>query len=100
MNDSDIFREEESAPDRLEPDKQMTRRQDTELLYAALDKLSHEKRQLLALRRIQNLEYVEIAKLLGCEVKPLKVRVHRAFQELQQVFHQMTKERTLNEPAP
>jgi RNA polymerase sigma-70 factor (ECF subfamily) len=33
------------------------------------------------------LKYEEIARLLGCEPGAIKVRVHRALQELRQIFH-------------
>jgi Sigma-70, region 4 len=35
------------------------------------------------------LKYDEIARLIGCEVATVRVRVHRALQELRQVFRQL-----------
>jgi DNA-directed RNA polymerase specialized sigma24 family protein len=44
------------------------------------------------LRRIQSLSYEEISRVLGCEMQPLKVRVHRAFLKLQKAVIRMTQE--------
>jgi len=40
----------------------------------------------LILSRFQDLKYDEIAQLLGCEVGTVKTRVHRALQDLRQIF--------------
>jgi RNA polymerase sigma-70 factor, ECF subfamily len=63
--------------------------QETALLHSALMQISEEKREVLVLSRFQDLKYEEIAQLLGCEVNTVKTKVHRALQELRQVFHQM-----------
>ena len=42
------------------------------------------------LSRFQELKYEEIARLMGCEVNTVKVRVHRALQELRQIFQRLT----------
>lgn len=64
-------------------------KQETALLYRALMQLAEEKRELLILSRFQELKYEEIAHLLGCEAGAVKVRVHRALQELREIFHQL-----------
>ena len=56
-------------------------------LKQALMELPLEKRELLLLSRYQGLKYEEIAKLLQCEVGTVKVRVHRALQDLKERFH-------------
>jgi RNA polymerase sigma-70 factor (ECF subfamily) len=63
--------------------------QETVLLHSALMRISEEKREVLILSRFQDLKYEEIAQLLGCEVNTVKTRVHRALQELRQVFQQL-----------
>jgi RNA polymerase sigma-70 factor (ECF subfamily) len=63
--------------------------QETETLRRALMQLPEDKRELLVLTRFQELKYEQIAKLLGCEVGAVKVRVHRALQQLREVFHQL-----------
>jgi RNA polymerase sigma factor (sigma-70 family) len=56
------------------------------LLHRALLQLPEEKREVLLLSRFQGLRYEEIAQLLGCQAGAVKVRVHRALQELREVF--------------
>src|SRR5215831_21397153 len=60
--------------------------QETALLQRALMSLPEEKREVLVLSRFQDLKYEEIAQLLGCEVGAVKTRVHRALQELREIF--------------
>lgn len=64
-------------------------KQETELLHRALMSLPEEKREILLLSRFQELKYEEIARLLGCEVGAVKVRVHRALQELREIFRKI-----------
>jgi RNA polymerase sigma-70 factor (ECF subfamily) len=63
--------------------------QEAALLQSALMRLPEDKRELLVLSRFQELKYDEIARLLGCEVGTVKVRVHRALQQLRQIFLQL-----------
>jgi RNA polymerase sigma-70 factor, ECF subfamily len=60
--------------------------QESALLHRALMELPEEKREVLILSRFQELKYEEIARLLGCEVGAVKVRVHRALQDLRVLF--------------
>jgi hypothetical protein len=48
--------------------------------------LPEDKREILVLSRFQELKYDEIARLLGCETGAVKVRVHRALQQLREVY--------------
>lgn len=64
-------------------------RQEESLLSRALMKLPDDKREILVLARLQQLKYEQIARLLDCEVGAVKVRVHRALQELKEVFHSL-----------
>jgi RNA polymerase sigma factor (sigma-70 family) len=63
--------------------------QENALLYRALMKMADDKREVLVLSRFQDLKYEEIAQLLGCEIGAVKTRVHRALQELREIFHQL-----------
>jgi RNA polymerase sigma factor (sigma-70 family) len=56
------------------------------LLRLALLELPEAKRELLLLSRFQGLPYSEIAELTGSPVGALKVRVHRALQDLREIF--------------
>jgi RNA polymerase sigma-70 factor (ECF subfamily) len=72
--------------------EEMERGQEVELLRAALDKLTEDKREVLLLSRFQNLKYEEIAGLLGCAVGTVKARVHRAIKDLRQIFLELSSE--------
>jgi RNA polymerase sigma-70 factor (ECF subfamily) len=69
--------------------------QEAALLHSALLQISEDKREVLVLSRFQDLKYEEIAQMLGCEVGTVKTRVHRALQELRQIFHQLESGKTL-----
>ena len=73
----------------VHPGDPAQQQQEAALLNRALMQLPEEKREVLILSRLQELKHEEIAGLLGCEVGTVKVRVHRALQELKQVFHQL-----------
>ena len=64
-------------------------KQEAELLHRALLELSDDKREVLVLSRFQGLKYEQIAQLMGCEVNTVKVRVHRALQDLREIFRAM-----------
>ncbi len=65
------------------------RRQESSLLHQALLQLPEEKREVLVMSRFQDLKYEEIARLVGCEVGAVKVRVYRALQELKESFRRL-----------
>jgi RNA polymerase sigma factor (sigma-70 family) len=75
----------------VEPTDSAQQKQEAQLLHRALLELSEEKREVLVLSRFQELKYEEIARLMGCEVNTVKVRVHRALQELRQIFQRLTE---------
>jgi len=74
--------------------------QEAVLLHHALMRISEDKREVLVLSRFQDLKYEEIAQLLGCEVGTVKTRVHRALQELRQVFHQLQSGKPFSGKGP
>ncbi len=84
---------------RNQPDVEACRSEDTALLYQALEQLSEEKRQIVIMRRIQNLSYAEMARILDCEAKLLKVRVCRAVAELAKHMKTLIKERPYEMPG-
>jgi RNA polymerase sigma factor (sigma-70 family) len=66
-------------------------RQQAAMLHNALMRLPEEKREVLLLSRFQELKCEEIARLVGCEVSTVRVRIHRALQELRQIFRQLER---------
>jgi RNA polymerase sigma factor (sigma-70 family) len=69
------------------PGDSAQQKQETERLHQALLQMPEEKKEVLILSRFQGLKYEEIAHLLGCEVNTVKTKVHRALQELRELFH-------------
>ena len=51
-------------------------------IQQALEKISPEHRQVVILRHIEGLSYVEISQILGCAEGTIKSRLHRAREEL------------------
>lgn len=66
-------------------------RQEALLLQRALMQLPEDKREILILSRFQELKYEEIARLMSCEVGTVKVRVHRALQQLREIFRELER---------
>lgn len=67
-------------------DEQIHKEQELALLHYAMDRLSAEKREILILSRFQELKYEEIARVLNTTEGAVKVRVHRAMQELKSIY--------------
>lgn len=74
------------------PSEQASATEDVVLLRTALARLPLEQREVLVLSRLQHLEHKEIARLLDCTVGAVKVRAHRALQELRQVYFKIRRE--------
>ena len=66
-------------------------KQEVMLLQRALMQLPEDKREILIPSRFQERKYEEVARLMGCEVGAVKVRVHRALQQLREVFRQLER---------
>jgi RNA polymerase sigma factor (sigma-70 family) len=71
--------------------------QEAALLHRALMQLAEDKREILLLCRFQELKYEEIGRILGCEVGTVKTRVHRALQELRQIYLGLERSGLANE---
>jgi RNA polymerase sigma-70 factor (ECF subfamily) len=63
-------------------DALMEKEQELKMLETAMGKLSDENRELLILCRFQELKYNEIARILNTTQGAVKVRVHRALNQL------------------
>ena len=70
----------------LSPAENLAAEQETAMLRRALERLPHERRELLVLSRFQGLKYEQIAELLGCQTGTVKQRVFRALGELRQIY--------------
>jgi RNA polymerase sigma-70 factor (ECF subfamily) len=72
--------------------------QEAALLRRALLELSEEKREVLVLSRFQDLKYEQIANIMDCEVNTVKVRVHRALQDLRRIYEALQRGRFVRNP--
>ena len=84
--------EEEPASTEPQAHEQLEQKQSHAMLQQALAKLPVEKKELLILCRYQGLRYDAIAEILGCSVEAVKVRVHRAMNELRKEYFQLSGE--------
>ena len=84
---------EDRATEEPHAQAQLEQKQDRALLGQALAKLPIEKREILILSRYQDMRYDAIAELLGCSVEAVKVRVHRAMNDLRRIFFQLSGEK-------
>ncbi|SFD80704.1 RNA polymerase sigma factor [Spirosoma endophyticum] len=67
-------------------DERIQKEQELDALYGAMGKLSEENREVLVLSRFQELKYEEIARVLNTTEGAIKVRVHRAMNELRKIY--------------
>jgi len=77
------------------PEQHVQNLENVSLLEQALARLSKDKREVLVLSRYQNMKYTAIAELLGCTVEVVKVRVHRAMNDLRKIYFQLAGENSL-----
>ena len=68
------------------PDEQLEKKQAKAELYKAMERLSDDHREILTLSRFQELKYNEVAQILDITETAAKTRVHRAMQELKNIY--------------
>lgn len=74
--------EEEGAAASVRPDHQLAGREASEILQVTLQKLSPDLREAVILRDLQEMEYREIADVLGIPEGTVKSRINRGRAEL------------------
>ena len=72
------------------PPARVESRERRELLQAGLDRLSPDMREVVILRDLQDLDYAEIAQVLGVAEGTVKSRLNRGRMELARVLKRMT----------
>ena len=70
----------------MRPDSALAGREASELLQAALSKLPPDLRETIILRDLQEMEYREIARVLGIPEGTVKSRLNRGRAELGRVL--------------
>lgn len=73
---------EQEGPGAVRPDRALAGREASEILQAALQKLSPDLREAVILRDLQEMEYREIAGVLGIPEGTVKSRINRGRAEL------------------
>ncbi len=69
--------------DRDDPETTAEQKQLRDRIWSALSHLSTDEREAFVLKHVEGFSYQEMAELLGASVPALKMRVHRAREELQ-----------------
>jgi RNA polymerase sigma-70 factor (ECF subfamily) len=70
----------------IRPGAALERSEDEAQLRDAMDRLSHEHREVLVLKDIEGLKYEEIAEILGVPIGTIRSRLHRARLELRDLL--------------
>ena len=86
---ADVADVAETLPGGHLADAGLEQAQEAAQLHLALARLSPDHREVLVLSRFQELKYGEIAVLLNTTEGAVKVRAHRALQELKTVFQRI-----------
>ncbi len=79
---------EERITDEVLVDEQLEKKMELEMLQKRIASLSPESREVLILSRYQDLKYAEIAAILDLSVGAVKVRIHRAINQLKTLYLQ------------
>jgi RNA polymerase sigma-70 factor (ECF subfamily) len=72
------------------PEERAEKSQERDLIARALAELPPKKQEVLVLSRFQNLKYREIAELMDCPVGTVKALVHRAVEELGEIYTRLS----------
>lgn len=74
-----------------ESDELYIKNEEIKLLESALQRLKNEQREILVLSKYQGLKYRDIGEIMDCSEGAVKVRIHRALTELNQIYQQLTE---------
>lgn len=77
-------------------DDRLARNCDVACLERALLMLRDDKRELIVLARYRGMTHEAIAELLGIEAGTVKVRIHRAVNELREIFLRLSESQSCN----
>jgi RNA polymerase sigma factor (sigma-70 family) len=77
--------------DGISLEDQLEKKQAKAELLKAMERLGNEQREILVLNRFQELKYTEIGEIMGITAGAAKVRVHRAIQDLKNIYLKMER---------
>jgi RNA polymerase sigma-70 factor (ECF subfamily) len=72
-------------------ESKITKSESISTLQMALNHLSAEKKELLVLSKFRELKYKEVGEIIGCSEGAARTKVHRALNELKEVFLTLEK---------
>ena len=81
----------DSVSDDPTPWEGLAARQEAQRMRRALLRLPVARREVLVLSRYEQRRYDEIARLLGCSVGAVKVRIHRALKQLRVIYEELDR---------
>jgi RNA polymerase sigma factor (sigma-70 family) len=87
-----------AAPD--DPHSAQSLRETEQRLQRALLMLPRDKRELVLLSRVRQLDNDDLARLFGCSVNAVKVRLHRSLGELRACFDALENGPSSTHDAP
>jgi len=90
----------ESPDQRPGPEGEVERERDSVLLRTALLQLREDRRELIILARYQEMRHEAIAELLGIDSGTVKVRIHRALNELKETFLRLLEKPSCDAKTP
>lgn len=79
------------ASDEKLPDEELIGRDERYFVQKAINLLDEKHKEIILLRDIQDMEYEEIAKILGIPVGTVKSRINRARESLKVILERMHK---------
>ena len=82
--DADAFAEKLSGGSQA--DEALQKKMELKQLQQSIDNLDEQSREVLVLSRYQELKYAEIAQILGISEGAVKVRIHRAINQLKSMY--------------
>jgi RNA polymerase sigma-70 factor (ECF subfamily) len=88
----DVREFEESITGGKQADEELHKTQEVEALQNAMNLLNEEYREVLILSRYQELKYSEIAQVLNTTEGNVKVKIHRALKQLQDIYFKVNSE--------
>jgi len=87
----DIDEIEYSATTSETIESEIAKSENVSTLQLALNYLSAEKKELLMLSKFRELKYKEVGEIIGCSEGAARTKVHRALNELKEVFLTLEK---------
>ncbi|MEO0551754.1 MAG: RNA polymerase sigma factor [Bacteroidota bacterium] len=91
FRNEDIYAHQEISDGNRNAEDTMGKGEELDMLNMALNKLDHEKKEVITLSKIEELKYKEIGKVLKCSEGAVKVKVFRAMQSLKNEFLKIQK---------